>query len=60
LIAVGFRSGIVKIIDANLATPIQKMKLRIGNEWIEDLKFSPDGKYLAVSSHNNCVVIYRV
>ena len=33
---------------------------KCGNEWIEDLKFSPDGKYLAVGGHDNKLQIYTM
>ena len=33
---------------------------KISKEWIEDLKFSPDGKFLAVGSHDNKVYLYSV
>lgn len=29
-------------------------------EWIEDLKFSPDGQYLVVSSHDNFLYLFAV
>jgi len=28
-------------------------------EWIEDLKFSPDSKYLAVTSHNDRIYLFE-
>ena len=33
---------------------------KISKEWIEDLKFSPDGQYLAVGSHDNKIYLYAV
>jgi len=30
------------------------------SEWIEDLKFSPDNKYLVVSSHDNFLYLFEV
>jgi WD40 repeat protein len=31
---------------------------KISNEWIEDLKFSPDGTKLAVGSHDNFIYLF--
>lgn len=31
-----------------------------GKEWIEDLKFSPDGKHLAVGGHDNKIQMYSM
>ncbi|KAG5192222.1 WD40-repeat-containing domain protein, partial [Tribonema minus] len=35
-------------------------ELRDAKQWISDIKFSPDGKTLAVGSHDNCVYLYSV
>lgn len=29
-------------------------------EWCEVMRYSPDEKYLAVGSHDNCVYVYNV
>lgn len=33
---------------------------KCGNEWIEDLKFSPDGKSLAVGAHDNKLYVFSM
>jgi len=55
-IAIGFRDGSFRIYSLNYAKGIQcKLKYTkpLSKEWIEDLKYSPDGNYLAVASHDN-------
>lgn len=62
-IAVGTRDGSIRIYEGP-----QNWKLiaipRVGKpkkqEWIEDLKFSPDNKYLVVSSHDNFLYLFQV
>lgn len=29
-------------------------------EWIQDIKFSPNGEYLAVGSHDNFIDVYNI
>ena len=56
--AVGFRDGSVRIYntsDWKMTKRWQLAKKLI----IQDLKFSPDGKYLAVSSHDMKIYIYE-
>jgi len=62
--AVGFRSGQVKVYQVPSASS-QDWKLvralkepMTANSWIEDLKFSPDSRYLAVSSHDKRVYVF--
>ena len=44
-----------------MAVPKSKItKSKRNDEWIEDLKFSPDGKHLAVGCHDNYVYLYSV
>ena len=50
-IAVGMKDGSVKIYE--LATQKLIAIQNCGNEWIEDLKFSPDGSKLVVGGHDN-------
>lgn len=38
-------------------TPVHAARDQV--EWVSDLKFSPDGKYLAVGSHDNSVMVYE-
>ena len=33
---------------------------KISKEWIEDLKFSPDGQFLCVGSHDNKLYLYEL
>lgn len=35
-----------------------KYQKAVSKEWIEDMKFSPDGKWLAVGSHDNKIYLY--
>ena len=57
LCAVGFRSGQFRVyrIDTWKMVVAKKSPMK---EWLEDLKFSPDGRYLAVSSHDNNVYVF--
>ncbi|GMI41609.1 hypothetical protein TrCOL_g10410, partial [Triparma columacea] len=68
LIAVGFGGSVGKgrqkcdgeyaVYDAETLALVHKAK--DSKEWIQDLKFSPDGKTLAVGSHDNTVYFYAV
>lgn len=61
--ALGMRNGTMRVYSApnwsltsvtNCAHGINK------EEWIEDLKFSPDDKWLVVASHNNKLYLFAV
>ena len=57
LCAVGSRSGRFRIYD------ISNWEMRVARkspmkDWLEDIKFSPDQKYLAVSSHDKNVYVF--
>jgi echinoderm microtubule-associated protein-like 6 len=66
-IAVGMRDGAVRVYQ-NLGVTLKMIssytcdhkKQKILAEWIEDLKFSPDDKYLLVTSHNNRMFLFEV
>ena len=57
-IAVGTTSGNVIIYDSNnLSKPLKKIS--VTKEWIEDLKYSKNGKILGVSSHDNRIYLFN-
>lgn len=62
--AVGFRSGQVKVYQVPSGSSSDWKLVRALKEpmtagsWIEDLKFSPDARYLAVSSHDRRVYVF--
>jgi len=58
LCAVGYRSGEVKLFKTASDPWANFRTLSDASEWIEDLKFSPDGQWLAVASHDNRVYLY--
>ena len=51
--AVGYRKGTVKVFETEHWTSVSEVKYH--DAWIQDLKFSPDKKHLAVSSHKGKV-----
>jgi len=57
-IAVGTTSGNVVIYDSNNLSKALK-KISVTKEWIEDLKYSKNGKILAVSSHDNRIYLFN-
>jgi microtubule-associated protein-like 6 len=66
-LALGMRDGSVRVFQVSYQAPFWKeisiyvcKHQKIPAEWIEDLKFSPDGKYLLVSSHNNFSYLFEV
>lgn len=58
LVAVGFRNGGIKIISTANWKILNEIKL--AKEWISDVKFSPNKKFLAYASHDNKVYIHTV
>ena len=63
-IAVGMRDGSVRIYEGSQNTwklvALPKVGKLKKSEWVEDLKFSPDNKYLVVSSHDNFLYLFDV
>jgi len=57
LCAVGFRSGQFRVYKT-AGWRFQKAQKSPMKDWIEDLKFSPDGSMLAVSCHDNNVYVF--
>ena len=68
LIAVGFGGSVGKgrskcdgeIAIYNAETLEIVHKAKDSKEWIQDLKFAPDGKTLAVGSHDNTIYFYTI
>lgn len=59
MMAVGFRNGEVRVYQTRDWKMVRSIKKPMtADEWIEDIKFSPDLRHLAVSSHDNKVYIF--
>ena len=58
-LAVGHNDGHVNIIENIRTLKIVKV-LKDPKEWMESMAYSPDGKTLAVGSHDNFIYLYRV
>ena len=58
--AVGFRGGFLNIYNAEKWTLTKRIQVSPNKKWIQDLKFSPDQKQLAVSSHDCKIYILNV
>lgn len=66
-LAMGMRDGSLRVFQVAYKAPFwQEIAVykcehkKIKGEWIEDLKFSPDGRYLIVGSHNNYLYLFEV
>eukprot|EP00794_Sanderia_malayensis_P008064 gene8064-8927_t len=57
-IAIGLNDGSFMIVDARSLQTLIHLKDR--KEEISDIKFSPDGKFVGVASHDNMLDIYSV
>ena len=57
LIVVGDNKGKIYLLDTDLkiideaVTKFSRMKPRKQSKWIEDIKFSPNGEYVAFGAH---------
>lgn len=56
--AVGFKDGTFRIYETTNWKMVAKKKA--SDKIIQDLKFSPNAKMLAVSSHDFCIYIYTL
>jgi len=57
-IAVGFNDGCISVFDSKSLKLITRKNVNQTNksqQWIEDLKYSPNGKWLAVPTHGSSV-----
>lgn len=44
-------------VTFNLGTDVETV-VQVGDEWIECMVYSPDGRYLAIGSHDNRIYIF--
>jgi len=58
-VAIANNSGEVQIRKVDKLEAIKK-SLKAANKWIEAMTYSPDGKYLAVGTHESSLIIYNV
>lgn len=57
LLVVGALDGTIRVFDRKFEL---KSYFQHSKEWISDMKFSPDGKTLAIGSHDNAIYIYSI
>jgi WD40 repeat protein len=63
-IAVGLVGGELIILNAELCAAGEEnsstwLKIKHHDMWLEDLKYSPDARFLAVSSHDQTIDLYK-
>ena len=57
-VAIGFNDGKVMVKAGLFDLLNQLAKFKHAKEWIETMRYSPNGKFLAVGSHDNGIYIY--
>lgn len=57
-IAIGFNNGKVMVKAGINALTENVARFKDANEWIETMRYSPNGQFLAVGSHDNGIYIY--
>ena len=59
-LAFGVSNGEVQIRNLKDINKPPKKVIKCGGKWIQYMAYSPDGKYLAVGTHDNIVALYTV
>ena len=58
-VAVGYNDGHFTVRRSLLEIDVVLHTGQNSKEWIEVMRYSPDGKWLAIGSHDNTIYIYR-
>jgi len=60
LAAVGCKDGTVRFVDLTQKNMKQVKMIKLAQEWISDIKFSPNNDKVAIGSHDNAIYILEL